>query len=103
MEGTVLHSSMLDQEVSNLMLRKPTVFVPGMLPSLAFQLEAGSTERMEAERTSSAMQAAASARYALFKVEYAKDCQTIQTFSIGVVSCTGLPVLEVGRAQEGRG
>ena len=88
-EGTVLHSSMMDQEVSNLMLRKPTVFFPGMLPSLAFQLEAGSTERMEAERTSSAMQAAASARYALFKVEYAKDCQTIQTFSLGAVSLQG--------------
>ena len=40
-EVSVTQSSILDQEVANLMLRKPSIFFVAMLPSLACQQQAG--------------------------------------------------------------
>ena len=84
-EGTVLRTGMLDQEVSSLMLRRPSVFFASMRPLLAFQLDTTSTLAHEARAASAAAQAAASARSTRFKSDYAKNPRTIQSFTTGAL------------------
>eukprot|EP00974_Lingulodinium_polyedra_P115714 11156422-Lingulodinium_polyedra.AAC.1 len=72
----------MDQEVANLMLRKPNIFCMAMLPSLASQQQGGAMAA-EAQQANTALLAAAAARLELFKLDYAMDCQAMQTFPHG--------------------
>ena len=71
-EISVTESNVLDQEVANLMLRKPGIFFAAMLPSLASQQQAGAVMAAETQQASAALLAAARARFDLFKLEYDK-------------------------------
>ena len=89
MEITVTQSNVLDQEVANLMLRKPGIFFVAMLPTLDSQQQASAVMAVETQQANAAVLAAATDRLELFKLEYAKDVQAMQRFSLGVLSLRG--------------
>ena len=82
-------SNILDQDVANLMLRKPSIFFVAMLPSLASQQQAGAGMAAATQQANAALLAAATARLELFKLEYAKDVEAMERFSLGVTSLRG--------------
>ena len=89
-ESTVTQSNILDQEVANLMLRKPGIFFLAMLPSLASQQQQpGAGMAAEAQQANAALLMAATARFELFKLDYTKDIQAMKQFSLGVMSLRG--------------
>ena len=102
-EATVTESNIMDQEVANLMQRKPSIFFVSMLPSLASQEHAGAGMAAEAQQANAALLAAASARLELFRIDYAKDIQAMQRFSMGVMGLRGYLSWRQTEHKEGRG
>ena len=103
LQSTILQTSIMDSEVANLMLRRPTVFCAEMLPSLASQTTTGAAMAAEAQAASSALRTAAAARFELFTVDYFSDVQAMQSFSVGGHQPPRLPLLEVHGSQAQRG